>query len=131
MASSTCGDGDTEHNSNAANITGSNSRLHHTASAPAIVAASNGDTVIPVRRSSALQPFGLKCCCGRKECAVLQYNNAALEGLERDLDTAAKLGQVSRTVFLGATNNNMLMNGRPSLIVMNHTWPMRKRTVDG
>lgn len=47
---------------------------------------------VPQRLSSTV-PVELKCCCGRTDCAVLEYNNAALEGLERDLDTAAKLGQ--------------------------------------
>ena len=36
-----------------------------------------------------------KCCCGQPLCAYWEQNNAALTGLERDLDTAARLGQVS------------------------------------
>jgi hypothetical protein len=36
----------------------------------------------------------LHCCCGRKDCALLEHNNIALEGLEKDLETAARLGQV-------------------------------------
>jgi hypothetical protein len=39
------------------------------------------------------------CCCGRVRCAYLEHNNAALEGLERDLQNAAQIGQVS-SVFL-------------------------------
>ncbi|KAI9368276.1 hypothetical protein BJX61DRAFT_546679 [Aspergillus egyptiacus] len=35
----------------------------------------------------------LHCCCGREECAYLQNNHDALEGLEKDLETAARLGQ--------------------------------------
>ncbi|EEH48233.2 uncharacterized protein PADG_04317 [Paracoccidioides brasiliensis Pb18] len=35
----------------------------------------------------------LKCCCGRSECAYLQHNNAALADLEKDVETAAQLGQ--------------------------------------
>ncbi|KAL4945940.1 hypothetical protein BDV06DRAFT_174379 [Aspergillus oleicola] len=35
----------------------------------------------------------LHCCCGREECAFLQHNHDALEGLEKDLETAARLGQ--------------------------------------
>ncbi|KAL4792741.1 hypothetical protein BDV19DRAFT_368071 [Aspergillus venezuelensis] len=35
----------------------------------------------------------LHCCCGREECAFLQHNHVALEGLEKDLETAARLGQ--------------------------------------
>lgn len=35
------------------------------------------------------------CCCGRLHCACLEHNNAALEGLEKDLQSAAKIGQVS------------------------------------
>lgn len=36
----------------------------------------------------------LRCCCGRSDCAYLLHNSAALEGLERDVATAAVLGQV-------------------------------------
>jgi len=36
----------------------------------------------------------MQCCCGRSDCAYLENNNAALGGLERDLETAARLGQV-------------------------------------
>ena len=36
----------------------------------------------------------LRCCCGRNDCALLEHNNVALEGLEKDLETAARLGQV-------------------------------------
>jgi len=34
------------------------------------------------------------CCCGRLDCAYLEHNNTALGLLERDLETAARLGQV-------------------------------------
>jgi hypothetical protein len=36
----------------------------------------------------------LQCCCGRLECAYLENNSAILGGIERDLETAARLGQV-------------------------------------
>jgi hypothetical protein len=36
----------------------------------------------------------LACCCGRTSCAYLSHNNAALDDLEKDLRTAAQLGQV-------------------------------------
>ncbi|KAI9778938.1 MAG: hypothetical protein M1835_004804 [Candelina submexicana] len=35
----------------------------------------------------------LQCCCGRQECAFLKHKNTALEGLEKDVQTAAQLGQ--------------------------------------
>ncbi|MCJ1391839.1 hypothetical protein MMC18_004706 [Xylographa bjoerkii] len=37
-----------------------------------------------------------KCCCGNQRCAYLEHNNAALRGLEKDLQSAAQIGQVSR-----------------------------------
>lgn len=37
------------------------------------------------------------CCCGRIHCAYLDHNNAALEGLEKDLQSAAQIGQVRLT----------------------------------
>lgn len=49
----------------------------------------------------------LRCCCGRDDCALLENNNVALEGLEKDLETAALLGQVrevdAETRQLGVT----------------------------
>ncbi|KAI9777519.1 MAG: hypothetical protein M1839_008813 [Geoglossum umbratile] len=35
----------------------------------------------------------LKCCCGRVDCAFLRHNNRQLHGLERNVQTAAQLGQ--------------------------------------
>jgi hypothetical protein len=46
---------------------------------------------IPTHSST---PTTLRCCCGRNDCALLEHNNVALEGLEKDLETAARLGQV-------------------------------------
>lgn len=34
------------------------------------------------------------CCCGNLHCAYLEHNNAALEGLENQLENAARIGQV-------------------------------------
>jgi hypothetical protein len=47
-------------------------------------------------------PTTLRCCCGRKDCALLEHNNVALEGLEKDLETAARLGQVRVPLRLAA-----------------------------
>lgn len=33
------------------------------------------------------------CCCGNLHCAYLRHNNAALEGLENQLENAARIGQ--------------------------------------
>ncbi|KAJ5580176.1 uncharacterized protein N7459_006161 [Penicillium hispanicum] len=38
-------------------------------------------------------PTTLRCCCGRDDCLLLEHNNVALDGLEKDLATAARLGQ--------------------------------------
>ncbi|KAK2827787.1 hypothetical protein FQN49_007340 [Arthroderma sp. PD_2] len=35
----------------------------------------------------------MECCCGRADCAYLEHNSAALAELERDVETAARLGQ--------------------------------------
>ncbi|KAK2756072.1 hypothetical protein FQN54_005479 [Arachnomyces sp. PD_36] len=50
----------------------------------------------PIRNDIALsrsRDSPLRCCCGRQSCAYLQHNTTALEGLERDVKTAAQLGQ--------------------------------------
>jgi hypothetical protein len=35
-----------------------------------------------------------ECCCGRASCVYLRHNNEALDGLEKDVQMAARLGQV-------------------------------------
>jgi hypothetical protein len=51
---------------------------------------------IPERCSSTAP--NLQCCCGRIDCAYLKHNCTALEVLEQEVHTAARLGQV-RTFF--------------------------------
>lgn len=46
-----------------------------------------------VNRATA-EDSTLQCCCGRLDCAYLKHNNVALGDLEKDLETAARLGQV-------------------------------------
>lgn len=36
----------------------------------------------------------VKCCCGRTDCAFLKHNCSALDDLEKEVRTAAQLGQV-------------------------------------
>lgn len=61
------------------------SRLH--------TASSDRDSLPSIPTYSSA-PANLRCCCGRDDCALLEHNNVALEGLEKDLETAARLGQV-------------------------------------
>lgn len=53
-------------------------------------APSNGIAETPMQST--------KCCCGRSDCAFLAHNDTALGGLEKDLETAARLGQVRAPV---------------------------------
>lgn len=53
--------------------------------------SSDSGLSIPTHSSTSTT---LRCCCGRNDCALLEHNNVALEGLEKDLETAARLGQV-------------------------------------
>lgn len=46
----------------------------------------------------------LRCCCGRPECVYLENNNTLLGGIERDLETAARLGQVRAPILFIAPN---------------------------
>lgn len=41
----------------------------------------------------------LQCCCGSLDCEYLKHNNVALSDLEKDVETAARLGQVSQGQF--------------------------------
>lgn len=44
------------------------------------------------RRRDASSP--LHCCCGSEECVLLRRNCSILESVEKDVHTAAQLGQV-------------------------------------
>lgn len=68
-------------------------RLDHTTDGNNIPAPESSN------ENAELSMTTLRCCCGRPGCAYLEHNNAALGGLERDLETAARLGQV-RAVLL-------------------------------
>jgi hypothetical protein len=60
------------------------------------------DLSIPTHSSASTT---LRCCCGRNDCALLEHNNVALEGLEKDLETAARLGQVRVFSIFAAQND--------------------------
>ncbi|EQL27849.1 hypothetical protein BDFG_09351 [Blastomyces dermatitidis ATCC 26199] len=48
----------------------------------------------PLRTTPRLHhSTALKCCCGSSQCAYIQHNIAALADLEKDVETAAQLGQ--------------------------------------
>ena len=40
------------------------------------------------------------CCCGQEQCAYLESNNAAMQGLEKNLQSAAQVGQVCTGLIL-------------------------------
>jgi hypothetical protein len=58
------------------------------------------DHIPSIPKHSSASSTALRCCCGRDDCALLEHNNVALEGLEKDLETAARLGQVRPFFFL-------------------------------
>ena len=41
------------------------------------------------------QPGQLRCCCGNEECIYLRHSSSVLSSVERDVHTAARMGQVS------------------------------------
>lgn len=45
-----------------------------------------------------VQPPELRCCCGREDCVFLRHNCSILLSVERDVHTAAKMGQVCLVV---------------------------------
>ncbi|OJD35832.1 uncharacterized protein BKCO1_15000114 [Diplodia corticola] len=47
----------------------------------------------PVSPRTSAEPGIPQCCCGRTDCAFLSHNGELLESLERDVQTAAQLGQ--------------------------------------
>lgn len=44
--------------------------------------------------ASAGQPDALQCCCGKTDCVFLKHNCSVLDSVEKDVHTAARLGQV-------------------------------------
>lgn len=48
----------------------------------------------PSTRGPAMSSSKIKCCCSRPDCPYLERNTATLEELERDVEIAARLGQV-------------------------------------
>ncbi|KAJ0119008.1 hypothetical protein J7T55_013243 [Diaporthe amygdali] len=42
---------------------------------------------------AASQPDTLRCCCGNTDCVYLKHNCSVLDSVEKDVHTAAKLGQ--------------------------------------
>jgi len=60
--------------------------------------------LIPSIPTHSSTPASLRCCCGRQDCVLLEHNNVALEGLEKDLATAARLGQVRKYPFSYASS---------------------------
>ncbi|KKY39615.1 hypothetical protein UCDDA912_g00319 [Diaporthe ampelina] len=42
---------------------------------------------------AASQPETLQCCCGNTDCVYLKHNCSVLDSVEKDVHTAAKLGQ--------------------------------------
>ncbi|KAI9835246.1 MAG: hypothetical protein M1838_005330, partial [Thelocarpon superellum] len=73
---------------------------HEHSSAPVIPSTSVASAALEslLAHSTSVVPHApaaaeFACCCGRYECAYLKHNNAALDGLERNVRTAAQLGQ--------------------------------------
>lgn len=52
------------------------------------------DSPLPLAPHVPSEPAPLRCCCGSEECVVLRHNCEVLDGVEKDVHTAAKLGQV-------------------------------------
>lgn len=47
-----------------------------------------------VLAASVSHPEALQCCCGNTDCVLLKHNCSVLDSVERDVHTAARLGQV-------------------------------------
>ncbi|KAK3388499.1 hypothetical protein B0T20DRAFT_425595, partial [Sordaria brevicollis] len=58
-------------------------------SSPAAAMESNGNN----SAQGAQQSPAMRCCCGREDCVYLRHNCTLLKSVERDVHTAAKMGQ--------------------------------------
>lgn len=70
-----------------------------TRSGNAFSSSSTTTLLSPSSSSSPPPDLTLQCCCGRLDCAYLKHNNVALGDLESNLETAARLGQVSFLLY--------------------------------
>ncbi|KAK3485258.1 uncharacterized protein B0T23DRAFT_367187 [Neurospora hispaniola] len=61
---------------------------------PTAVMGSSGDN-----SAQGAQPSAMRCCCGREDCVYLRHNCTLLKSVERDVHTAAKMGQVNCTML--------------------------------
>lgn len=57
----------------------------------------------------------INCCCGRPDCALLKQNCSVLETLEKDVHTAAQLGQVRVEDLKVAFQSSLLLLYSPFL----------------
>jgi hypothetical protein len=58
------------------------------------------DDIPQLQTQPIMAEHELRCCCGRPSCAFLERNNAALGGLERELDMAGRMGKVRTSLRL-------------------------------
>lgn len=49
--------------------------------------------------AAASHPGTLQCCCGNTDCRFLRHNCSVLDSVEKDVHTAARLGQVGHRYF--------------------------------
>lgn len=45
------------------------------------------------------EPGPIRCCCGSEECVFLRHNCSVLASVEKDVHTAARMGQVRLALF--------------------------------
>jgi hypothetical protein len=55
-------------------------------------------TVDDVVEASTKTPDPMQCCCGSPACVFLKHNCTVLESVEKDVHTAARMGQVGRPI---------------------------------
>jgi hypothetical protein len=59
-----------------------------------VAMASSSSSLEPTPRPTTAEDSSLRCCCGRLDCIFLKHNCSVLQIVEKDVHTAAKMGQV-------------------------------------
>jgi hypothetical protein len=54
----------------------------------------DGALMLTPKLTASREIHPLKCCCGSIECVLLRHNCSVLDGVEKDVYTAARMGQV-------------------------------------
>jgi hypothetical protein len=88
-------------------------------SAMTVQSATSGETVAAGPSSAPI-----KCCCGSLECVFLKHSYSVLDSVEKDVHTAARMGQVRFVLLVAVISHYVRSESRHCLSRMERTAPI-------